>query len=94
LKVSQVDPGTAAEKAGLQAGDVIQAINGYQTVQPGNLAWILGHAAPDRILNMKVCKVGDRNVHPVQAQLSVGPVDTSRPSYLPPVGLGPPPATR
>ncbi len=24
----------------------------------------------------------------------VVPVDTSRPSYLPPVGIGPPPATR
>src|ERR1700733_13207628 len=38
MKVSKVFPGTAAEKAGLQAGDVIRSVNGYLTEQRGTLA--------------------------------------------------------
>ena len=44
IKVSRVHPGTAAEKAGLEAGDVIRSVNGFQTKERGNLAWIVSEA--------------------------------------------------
>ncbi len=40
MKITMVYPGTAAEKAGVHAGDVILSANGYLTDQPGHLAWI------------------------------------------------------
>ena len=50
VRVSNVYPGTAAEKAGLQPGDVIHSINGYRTEHRGNLAWIIANASPDKVL--------------------------------------------
>jgi hypothetical protein len=94
MKVTKVHPGTAAEKAGLHAGDIIYSINGYLTTERGNLAWIIAKAAPGNILNMKVRTVNDGKEQTIQAQLPVVPVDTSRPPYLSPVGTGPPPASR
>src|SRR5271157_2672960 len=41
LKVADVFPGSAAEKAGLHAGDVIHSINGYLTAKRDDLAWIM-----------------------------------------------------
>ena len=61
MKVSKVYPGTAAEKAGLQAGDVIHSINGYLTTRRGNLAWIIANAAPDNVLKMNVCTISAIN---------------------------------
>jgi hypothetical protein len=60
MKVTNVYPGTAAERAGLQVGDVIYASNGYLTEQRGNLAWISANAAPDTRLNMWVKTAKDR----------------------------------
>lgn len=94
MKVAKVYPGTAAEKAGLHAGDMIYSINGYLTTERGNLAWIIGKAAPDNVLNMKVRTAADGKEQTIKVQLPVVPVDTSRPPYLPPVGTGPPPASR
>jgi hypothetical protein len=54
MKVSKVFPGTAAEKAGLQAGDVIRSVNGYLTEQRGNLAWIIANATPNNELKINV----------------------------------------
>jgi hypothetical protein len=54
LRVTRVEPGSVAEKAGLQKGDVILSINGYVTELPVNLSWIASNATPDRVLNMKV----------------------------------------
>jgi hypothetical protein len=69
VRVSKVDPGTAAEKAGLQAGDVIHSLNGYRTDQPGNLAWIIAHAAPDRVLKMSVRTASDGKERAITVQL-------------------------
>ena len=60
MKVSKVYPGTAAEKGGLRVGDVIRSINGYLTEQPGNLAWIIATAAPDKVLKIDVRGAGRR----------------------------------
>jgi hypothetical protein len=93
VRVSNVYPATAAEKAGLQPGDVLLSINGYRTERHGDLAWIVANASPDKALKMNVRKVSDGKVHTVTVQLPAEPVDTSRPPYLPPVSNGPPPAS-
>lgn len=94
MKVAKVHLGSAADKAGLRGGDVIRSINGYLTTQPGNVAWIVAHAAPDNILRMSVRSAADGKIRTIIAPLSVETVVMSRPSYLPPVGNGPPPASR
>ncbi len=47
MKIGKVYPGTAAERAGLRAGDVIRSVNGYLTEQRGNLAWVIANAMPN-----------------------------------------------
>jgi hypothetical protein len=69
LKVSRVHPATAAEKAGLHVGDVIRSINGYVTEQPGHLAWVIAHAAPDHVLKMSARGSRDGEVRTVTARL-------------------------
>jgi len=69
MRISNVYSGTAAEKAGLHAGDVIYSISGYLTQVRGNLAWIIAHAAPSKVLTMKVRTVSDDKEHTVTAQL-------------------------
>ncbi len=65
MKITMVYPGTAAEKAGLHAGDVILSANGYLTDQPGHLAWILAHTASGRALVMNVRFVSDGKVRTI-----------------------------
>ena len=69
MKVARVYPGTAAEKAGLQAGDVIHSINGFSTEQRGNLAWIIANAAYNNVLKINVHTVNGGREHTVTAQL-------------------------
>ena len=69
MKVGKVYPGTAAEKAGLQAGDVIRSVNGYLTEQRGNLAWIIANAAPNNELKLNVQTAKDGQAHVLTATL-------------------------
>ena len=69
MKVSRVDPGSAAAKAGLSVGDLIYSINGYLTQVRGNVEWIIGHAAPSKVLTMSVRTASDGTVRSVTAQL-------------------------
>jgi hypothetical protein len=69
MKVSKVFPGSAAEKAGLHASDVIHSINGYLTTQPGNCAWIIANAAPDTVLMMNVRTASDGKEHTITVPL-------------------------
>jgi hypothetical protein len=69
MKVSKVFPGTAAEKAGLQAGDVIRSVNGYLTEQRGNLAWIIANATPNNELKINVQTAKDGQSHLITATL-------------------------
>ncbi|APW63690.1 PDZ domain-containing protein [Paludisphaera borealis] len=69
MKVTNVHPGTEAQKAGLNVGDLIHSINGYHTDQPGNLPWITANAAPDRVLKMIVRAAGDGKERTVSIQL-------------------------
>jgi hypothetical protein len=94
IKVTRVFPGSPAEATGLRVGDVIHSINGYLTTERGNLAWIISVATPNNVLKMYVRTASDGKVHEVLADLPIPPVNTDRPSFLPPVGNGPPPASR
>jgi hypothetical protein len=94
LKLTSVAPTSPADKAGLQAGDVIRSVNGFRTEVPGNLVWIIAHEAPDNLLSMTVRKIGDGKEHSISVRLTSVSENTSRPSYLPPVGSGPPPSSR
>ena len=63
MKVTNVYPGTPAQRAGLQVGDVLVSINGYLTEQRGNLAWIIANAAPNNQLKMTVRTAKDGKEH-------------------------------
>jgi membrane-associated protease RseP (regulator of RpoE activity) len=69
MKIGKVFPGSAAEKAGLQAGDVIRSVNGYLTEQRGNLAWVIANAAPNNQLKLSVQTARDGQTHEVVAVL-------------------------
>jgi PDZ domain len=94
MKVAKVYPGTSAETAGLHVGDVIYSINGYLTIERGNLAWIIANRAYSKVLSMNVRTLSDGKAHTITAHLPGAAANTTRPSFLPPVGDGPPPATR
>ena len=65
MKVTNVYPGTAAERAGLGVCDVIYSINGYLTEQRGNLAWIIANAAQNNQLRMSVKTAKDGQEHAI-----------------------------
>lgn len=69
IRITLVHPGTAAETAGLKAGDIILSINGYRMEQRGNLAWIIAHAAPDGVLAIKARFALDGTERTVTARL-------------------------
>ena len=70
MKITNVYPGTPAQRAGLQVGDVLVSINGYLTEQRGNLAWIIANAAPNNQLKMTVRTIKDGQEHTITAPLS------------------------
>ena len=69
MKVSKVYPGTAAEQAGLQAGDVIRSANGFLTEQRGNLAWIIATKTPTNDLNLTIQAAKDGQTRVIKATL-------------------------
>lgn len=69
MQVMRVYPGSAAEQAGLQPGDVILSANGYVTQQSGNLAWIIATVPSGGLLQMNVHTVRDAAVHAVTARI-------------------------
>jgi hypothetical protein len=70
IQVTTVYAGSAADRVGLRARDVIHSVNGYLTTQRGNLAWIITAAAPDNVLNMSVRRVADGKEHTIVVNLS------------------------
>ena len=65
----RVYPGSPAEQAGLQPGDVILSANGYATQQSGNLAWIIATVPSGGQLQMNVHTARDGAVHAVTARI-------------------------
>ena len=69
MQVVRVYPGSAAEQAGLQVGDVIYSANGYLTQQHGNLAWIIATVPSNGALQMNVRTARDGATHVISARL-------------------------
>lgn len=59
IQVARVHAGSAAERAGLQAGDTIVSANGFLTQDPGNLAWIINHHTTNGAVTLKVRQVAN-----------------------------------
>ncbi len=65
MRIVNILPGSTAERAGLQVGDIIISSNGYVTEALGHLNWIITNAAPERILRLTVRKASDGRVQTV-----------------------------
>lgn len=57
--VSSVQPGGPAEKAGLQAGDVIRSVDGGAIVSSGDLPALIGQAMPGDTVTLSVWRRGE-----------------------------------
>ena len=68
MRVDRVYSGTAAERAGLQVGDVIHSANGFLTQVHGNLTWIIQNQAAGGVLNLSVRRADGHDVA-ITAQL-------------------------
>jgi serine protease Do len=66
--VSSVEPGSAAAKAGVQAGDIILAFNGKEISQSADLPALVGGSAPGSQANLEVWRGGAKK----QLTLAVG----------------------
>ncbi len=58
--VSSVAPGSAAERAGLRAGDVVLAFDGQRIERSGDLASLVGRAKPGDRVTLDVMRQGKR----------------------------------
>ncbi|MEO7114937.1 MAG: Do family serine endopeptidase [Caldimonas sp.] len=56
--VSNVEPGSPADKAGLKSGDVIRKVNGHTIVSSGDLPSLIGQSAPGTVISMDVWRQG------------------------------------
>ena len=73
--VSQVQPGTPAEKAGLQAGDVITAVNGTTLNGSTTLGMVLGTLKPGDTVTLTVDRNGQTQT--LTATLAEYPANSS-----------------
>jgi S1-C subfamily serine protease len=69
MQVLRIYPGSAAERAGLQAGDVIHSANGYAIQEHGNLTWVISNLPPNGVLQMNVRSARDGVEHVISAQV-------------------------
>ena len=80
--IASVKPGDPADKAGLQVGDVILAVNGESIADAGELTRTIGHLSPDKEVAIRVWRKGDvlefeallgeRNLQTAQAETEQG----------------------
>jgi serine protease Do len=71
--VAKVEPGGAAEKAGLQAGDVILSYDGQPIVESGDLASRVSIAPPGKRVDLEI----SRNGKPMTLTAKVGAASTA-----------------
>ena len=69
MQVMRVYPGSVAEQAGLQVGDVIHSANGYLTQEHGNLTWIIAQAGPNGVLQLNVRTARDGADHVISTRV-------------------------
>lgn len=69
IQVVAVEPGSAAEQAGLRTGDVIFSANGYLTQDVGNLPWIIAGTPANGDLAMSVRSSADGQLRTVTARI-------------------------
>ena len=69
MKVVKVYSGSAAERAGLQGGEVTRSANGYLTQVHGNLTWIINTQVPGGVLYLNVHRASDGRDVPILARL-------------------------
>ena len=61
--ISQVAPGSAAEKAGLKAGDVVLRFNGKPVDGSGELAAMVGQSSPGDKVRIELLREGRKREH-------------------------------
>ncbi len=81
LAVIQVDEGTPAERAGLRAGDLIQAVDDVTLAQIEELAQIIGAHRPGDELSLSVVRDGSRLT--LTATLGTAPQLSAYPTWSP-----------
>lgn len=74
--VSSVEKGSAAERAGLESGDVVLSVNGRLIDDPGDLTAAVGLAQPGDRINLLVWHEGARRS--LQAALDEAATDTNQ----------------
>jgi serine protease Do len=65
--IDDVQPGSAAERAGLRSGDVLMAMSGQTIEYAGDLAAFIGVALPDQSISFDVWRRGAKET--VQARM-------------------------
>jgi serine protease Do len=82
--VASVEPGSAAEKAGLQPGDVVLGVNGKQIGESADLPRVIGEKRPGTRIRMEVWRDGrSRDVVATLDELTADTLaSTSTPSQV------------
>ena len=60
--IASVNPGSAADQAGLQSGDVVLSFNGRPVDRSGDLSSLVGQALPGDRVDLEVWRQGERRV--------------------------------
>jgi serine protease Do len=60
--VTQVEPGSAADEAGIQRGDIIREVNGQNIRNPGDYRAALANVKKGDLLRLLI-KRGERNIY-------------------------------
>ena len=89
--VSQLEPGGAAARAGIKAGDVILAVNGRPILHAEELPRRVAHNAPGAIIDLTI--VRDKQRREVKATLDNLPDDPTPAAAHPGAAPGPSPST-
>jgi serine protease Do len=63
--LQRVDPGDAADKAGLKAGDIVLKVNGKAVTPQQNLSFLVSNIAPGTRISMEIFRNGKRLTIPV-----------------------------
>ncbi|MHB8901717.1 MAG: YidC/Oxa1 family insertase periplasmic-domain containing protein [Thermoguttaceae bacterium] len=80
--VQAVGPGTPAEKAGIQPGDLVLSVDGEPITDPDSLTRTLLLARPDQVVSIVVKRAGKPLT--LQAQLGRRPMEVIRPELAQP----------